>query len=201
MPKPTAIVYIDGLNLQRRLVDQLEVGDWVDYWLLAERVLPNFKILKVRVFTSPLPSPEGTIADSRWREQQDKHKNLSIHLGRIKKTTRVFPLTSSNGMSSQTGSVKVLKYEEKGSDVALAAHMVRDAFTEEVSIQYIMTSDTDFEPVIKMLKTDLDCRVGILCTTKNFPKLFLSLKPDDIRHVKVSQVKLSQFKESEPLIS
>ena len=198
MPKPTAIVYIDGLNLQRRLVDQLDDSVWVDYWELIARVLPNFEILKVRVFTALAPTPEGTIAETRWSEQLQRHKNLSIHLGRIKKTTRVYPLTSSNGIAAQNGSVKVLKYEEKGSDVALSAHMIRDSFCEHASIQYLMTSDTDFEPVVKMLKTEFGKRVGILCTTKNFPKLFSNLKPDDIRHVKVSQVKNSLLKSLSP---
>lgn len=198
MPKPKAIVYIDGLNLQRRLVDQIDSSVWVDYWGLVARVLPNFEILKVRVFTTLVPTPEGTVAETRWREQLQMHSNLSIHLGRIKKTTRVYPLASSNGIATQNGSVKVLKYEEKGSDVALAAHMIRDAFSEDASIQYLMTSDTDFEPVIKMLKTEFGKRVGILCTTKNFPKLFSNLNPEDIRHVKVSHVKKSLLKSLSP---
>ena len=66
--------------------------------------------------------------------------------------------------------------------------MVRDALKENVSFYYLMTSDTDFEPVIEMLKSEFQVRVGILCTTKNVPKLFLKLSPQDIRHVKLSQV-------------
>ena len=198
MTKPTAIVYIDGLNLQRRLVDPVTPGAWVDYWALSQSVLPNFNLLKVRVFTSVLATADPTLAQTRWLQQQEMQPKLSIHLGRIKKTTRIYPLTSSNEVSTDSGSVKVLKYEEKGSDVALAAHLVRDAFTESASIHYVMTSDTDFEPVIAMLKNQLKVRVGILCTTKNFPKLFSSLNPDDIRHVKASQVGKSMLKSLGP---
>lgn len=198
MSKPTAIVYIDGLNLQRRIVDPIFAGGWVDYWALSQSVLPNFDLLKVRVFTSVLATVDATLAETRWLQQQEVQPNLSIHLGRIKKTTRIYPLTFSNEISTESGSVKVLKYEEKGSDVALAANMVHDAFTEGASIYYVMTSDTDFEPVIKMLKNQLKVRVGILCTTKNFPKLFSNLNPDDVRHVKVSQVRKSLLRSLSP---
>ena len=194
MPKPTAIVYIDGLNLQRRLVDKVADGGWVDYWKLATSVLSNFKIMKVRVFTSTLATEDPTLAEARWQEQVQMRPELSIHLGRIKKTTRLYPLTASQGLGDERNSVKVLKYEEKGSDVSLAAHMVRDALKENVSIYYLMTSDTDFEPVIEMLKSEFQVRVGILCTTKNFPKLFLKLSPQDIRHVKLSQVEKALLK-------
>jgi uncharacterized LabA/DUF88 family protein len=170
----------------------------VDYWALSQIVLPNFNLLKVRVFTSALAIADPTLAETRWLQQQEIQPKLSIHLGRIKKTTRIYPLTSSNSISTDSGTVKVLKYEEKGSDVALAAHLVRDAFTESASIYYVMTSDTDFEPVIAMLKNQLKVRVGILSTTKNFPKLFLSLSPDDIRHVKSSHVGKSLLKSLSP---
>jgi hypothetical protein len=137
MSKPTAIVYIDGLNLQRRIVDPILAGGWVDYWALSQSVLPNFDLLKVRVFTSVLATVDATLAETRWLQQQEVQPNLSIHLGRIKKTTRIYPLTFSNEISTESGSVKVLKYEEKGSDVALAANMVHDAFTEGASIYYV----------------------------------------------------------------
>jgi len=123
MSKPTAIVYIDGLNLQRRIVDPILAGGWVDYWALSQSVLPNFDLLKVRVFTSVLATVDATLSETRWLEKQEVQPNLSIHLGRIKKTTRIYPLTFSNEIS-----------------------------TEGASIYYVMTSDTDFEPVIKMLK-------------------------------------------------
>ncbi len=198
MAKPTAIVYIDGLNLQRRLVDKVPGAGWLDYWQLATIVLPNFKINKVRVFTSTLATEDPTLAEARWQKQVLLQSELSIHLGRIKKTTRLYPLTASQTTSEERNSVKVLKYEEKGSDVSLAAHMVRDALLEKASIHYLMTSDTDFEPVIEMLKTDLNVRVGILCTTKNIPKLFLKLEPHDIRHVKLSQVEKALLKSLSP---
>lgn len=188
MAKPTAIVYIDGLNLQRRLVDSISGEIWFDYWRLAEAVLPNFELLAVRVFTTQETSPEVSAAKAIWTRQQLDYPKLSIHLGRMKKTTRLYPLAKTNDIQARGGSVKVIKYEEKGSDVALAAYAVLDAAKGDASIYYLMTSDTDFEPLLSLLQQHLEVRVGVLCTTRNFPKLFTELKVNDIRHVKPKDV-------------
>jgi uncharacterized LabA/DUF88 family protein len=198
MPKPTAIVYIDGLNLQRRLVDFLAENIWVDYWRLVESVLPNFSVLAVHVFTTPITSPEVSVATSIWHAQERIYPSLSIHLGRMKKTTRIYPLPQSAGNGKQQNSVKVIKYEEKGSDVALATRLALDAVRNSASIYYVMTSDTDFEPLLRLLKSELDVRLGVLCTTKNFPKLFSKLELDDIRHVKPKDLKHFGLKSLSP---
>lgn len=164
-------------------------------------MLPNFDLVAVRVFTSAHFSPEASAALDIWKSQVERNPRLFLHLGRMKKTTRVYPMPSSSVISTESGSIKVLKYEEKGSDVALASHLVLDATKALASIYYLMTSDTDFEPVIKLLKEVLGVRVGVICPTKNFPKLFANLKPDDIRHVKLKNLKTFRVKKSEPLIS
>jgi uncharacterized LabA/DUF88 family protein len=188
MAKPTAIVYIDGLNLQRRLVDSISSEMWVDYWRLAEAVLPNFELIAVRVFTTQETSPEVSAAKAIWTRQQQEYPKLSIHLGRMKKTTRLYPLAQTKDSQARGDSVKVIKYEEKGSDVALAAYATLDAAKGDASIYYLMTSDTDFEPLLRVLQQHLEVRVGVLCTTRNFPKLFTELKVNDIRHVKPKDV-------------
>lgn len=62
MSKPTAIVYIDVLNLQRRLIDQVPIVKWVDYWKLVEIVLPSFDVLAVKVFVSKYDSADAVFA-------------------------------------------------------------------------------------------------------------------------------------------
>ena len=201
MPKPTAIVYIDGLNLQRRLVDKVAGGAWVDFWRLASNVLPNFNIIKVRVFTSTLATEDPTLAEARWQSQVQLKPELSMHLGRVKKTTRLYPLTASQVIADERNSVKVLKYEEKGSDVELGSRMVLDATRELADIYLLMSSDTDFEPTLRILKMELGVQIGVLATTANFPKLFSNLEPNVIRHVKGKHILESSVKKSEPLIS
>src|SRR5215831_3668847 len=49
--------------------------------------------------------------------------------------------------------VKVEKAEEKGSDVNLATHLVRDAFLNEFDVAVVITNDTDLIEPIKVVRT------------------------------------------------
>jgi hypothetical protein len=68
MSKPTAIVYIDGLNLQRRLVERAPDVTWVDYAELSKILLPQFDIQMVRVFTSISASADPVYAKAFWKK-------------------------------------------------------------------------------------------------------------------------------------
>jgi uncharacterized LabA/DUF88 family protein len=189
MSKPTAIVYIDGLNLQRRLVERAPDVTWVDYVELSKILLPQFDIQMVRVFTSISASADPVYAKAFWKKLTDKHGNLEIYLGRISTVTRIYPVHPRAGEdSSKSATIKVRKLEEKGSDVALGSYMVFDAFTKTADLFALMSSDTDFEPTLKLLRDQLNLSIGVLCTTENLPKLFTRLEPNVVRYVRQSQI-------------
>jgi len=189
MSKPTAIVYIDGLNLQRRLVERAPDVTWVDYVELSEILLPQFDIQMVRVFTSISASADPVYAKAFWKKLTDKHGNLEIYLGRISTVTRIYPVHPRAGEdSSKSATIKVRKLEEKGSDVALGYYMVFDAFTKTADLFALMSSDTDFEPTLKLLRDQLNLSIGVLCTTENMPKLFTRLEPNVVRYVRQSHI-------------
>lgn len=189
MSKPTAIVYIDGLNLQRRLVERAPDVTWVDYVELSEILLPQFDIQMVRVFTSISASADPVYAKAFWKKLTDKHGNLEIYLGRISTVTRIYPVHPRAGEdSSKSATIKVRKLEEKGSDVALGSYMVFDAFTKTADLFALMSSDTDFEPTLKLLRYQLNLSIGVLCTTENMPKLFTRLEPNVVRYVRQSHI-------------
>ena len=193
MPKPTAIVYIDGLNLHRRLMERMNTSGWVDYWKLVEVILRNFEIVAVRVFTALYSTEDAVVAKDIWNQQTSTYPKLSIHLGRVKKTTRMYPTTKSANRDPSDGVAKVKKFEEKGSDVSLAAHMVLDASQNRANIYFVMSSDTDFEPALRVLKEQLGVQIGVISTTENVPKLFSQLSPNVIRHVKLKHIHESRL--------
>lgn len=188
MPKPTAIVYIDGLNLQRRLIDKVPGVKWVDYWHLAISVIPNFEVVKVHVFTSIPNAWDPKVAQEVWAKQSERAPNLSFHLGYVKRATRLYPLPESSTLETENGLVKVIKMEEKGSDVALASRLVMDANRGSAEIYFVVTSDTDFEPALRILKQELNVQIGLLITTDTLPKVFAKLEPNVIRHLKPKHV-------------
>lgn len=148
MPKPTAIVYIDGLNLQRRLLDSPALEVWVDFQKLVENLLQDYEIKQVRLFTSRTNVVRPVIQDKYWSLLERDSRKVIVEFGRLKTTVRVYPIHGQGlGTSlSSSGLVKVKKIEEKGSDVALGAHLVLDASRNSADVFVLMSCDTDFFP-------------------------------------------------------
>lgn len=63
--------------------------------------------------------------------------------------------------------VKVLKSEEKGSDVNLGAHLVRDAYTNAFDVAVVITNDTDLVEPIRIATVEAGKRVGLLIPVKS----------------------------------
>lgn len=58
--------------------------------------------------------------------------------------------------------VLVHKTEEKGSDVNLGVHLVRDAFTSAFDVAYVLTNDTDLVEPIRIVTQECGLPVGIV---------------------------------------
>ena len=67
--RPTASVYIDGLNLYRRLLAGRPDLKWLDIEVLAEHLLPEYDIVRVRYFTAVIKALPGADATSPQRQQ------------------------------------------------------------------------------------------------------------------------------------
>jgi hypothetical protein len=61
-----------------------------------------------------------------------------------------------------TKRVWVDKTEEKGSDVNLAAHLVRDAFRGVFQVAVLITNDSDLAEPVRIVRQELNLPVGIL---------------------------------------
>lgn len=156
MPKPTAIVYIDGLNLYHRLLESRPHLQWINLVKLCEEVLPSYEVKFVRYFTSVIKGdPELSIAQQIYFSALARgDKRLTLHLGRMISSTRNYPIQpmifDGNGERLK---VKVVKVEEKESDVTLGAWMVHDAHTQPDVTLVLLSSDTDFAGVLRFLKS------------------------------------------------
>ncbi len=70
------------------------------------------------------------------------------------------PLVGSGGVRSRF--VRVIKTEEKGSDVNLASHMLRDGFRGSYEAAVLVTNDSDLIEPIRIVREELGLVVGIL---------------------------------------
>jgi hypothetical protein len=58
--------------------------------------------------------------------------------------------------------VKVIKTEEKGSDVNLATYLLTDAFRGDCEVQVVITNDSDLREPIRIIKDELQIPVGVV---------------------------------------
>jgi uncharacterized LabA/DUF88 family protein len=165
--RPTASIYVDGLNLYRQKLVWHPSSKWLDLVKLAELMLPTHEIVRVRYFSAKVKAPAtDPNAPNRqliyWRALRTFEPVLTLHEGTMRVDKR--KLVSFPRKYLADGSPvlsRVLKIEEKGSDVSLASHMVLDAATDPSDLHVLVSSDSDFEPTLSILRKDLGISTGL----------------------------------------
>lgn len=152
-------VYIDGFNLYYGCARN-SPHRWLDLDALCRALLPKNTIHRIRYFTALVtPRPH----DPQQRNRQEIYlralktlPNLTIHHGSF--------LASKTWMmkADGTGTVQVLKSEEKGSDVNLASHLLIDCYRGDCDIAVIVSNDSDLAFPIDHVKRHLGKTIGIL---------------------------------------
>ena len=64
--------------------------------------------------------------------------------------------------SSKPRYARVLRSEEKGSDVNLAAHLVNDAHKGRIEVAIVVTNDSDLIEPIRIVTQEVGLAVGVL---------------------------------------
>ena len=85
----------------------------------------------------------------------------------------------------------VVKAEEKGSDVNLGGHLVRDAFAGTFEHVAIVTNDTDLKEPLRLAVQEAKMPVTLLTPSSN-PAKSLKELATDVRHLS-SYLGVSQF--------
>jgi uncharacterized LabA/DUF88 family protein len=88
---------------------------------------------------------------------------------------------------------KVRITREKGTDVALASHMVLDAAKMAADLYVLLSNDSDFEPTLKMLKNDLSAEVALISPVPRPAMSLVETKPTFIKIIRYSALADSQF--------
>ncbi len=197
--RPTAIVYIDGLNLYRQKLEYHPHTKWLDPVRMSELMLPTHDIARVRYFTTKV-KPAATDADAPirqtvyWRALRTLEPRLTIHEGKMRTDSRRYPVVPRE--VNEDGSVvtaKVMKVEEKGSDVALASYMVFDAARNPADLHVLLSSDSDFVPTLNLLKGELGVQTALFSPIENPPSMLIATEPLIVKIVRRAFLENAQF--------
>ncbi len=90
--------------------------------------------------------------------------NISIHFGHFLTHEVTMPLVKQPG--EYQNYARVVKTEEKGSDVNIATHLLHDAHMNRFDVAVVVSNDSDLLAPIKIVRYELNKRVGVLSPYK-----------------------------------
>jgi uncharacterized LabA/DUF88 family protein len=184
-------VYIDGFNLYYGCLKRTPYK-WLNLGALAQSLLPNDSVEMIKYFTARVSarpqSPSAPIDQQVYLRALRTIPNLEIVFGHF--LTHSVPMMLSGVMPPQR--VWVDKTEEKGSDVNLAAHLVRDAFQKRFEVAVLVTNDSDLAEPVRIVTKELGMPVGILNPHEHHS---VTLKPlaTFVKRIRQSHLIASQF--------
>lgn len=187
------IVYIDGFNLYYRALKPLG-HRWMNIAALAAAVLPDSnQITAINYYTARVSGRVDQAAPARQHAYLRALGSLplvAIHYGNFltmqKWSGLVHPpqfrpeFTLPPGASPHVA--YVWKTEEKGSDVNLGVHLVRDAFTHAFDEAAVLTNDTDLVEPIRIATREAGLPVTLL-TPVSKPATSLADVSSHVRHI------------------
>ena len=161
--RPQTIVYVDGFNLYYGAVRGTRYK-WLDLEAMCRSLLRRDQIVKIRYFTARVndrpDDPQLASRQGTYLRALATLPLVEVHYGHF--LTRAVRLPRVNRRRGQSPTIKVLKTEEKGSDVNLATFLLLDAFKGRCDTAVVVSNDSDLAQAIQVAQSELGVKVGIV---------------------------------------
>ncbi len=160
-------VYIDGFNLYYGSLKGTPYK-WLDPLAMCHRLLPGHSIGRIRYFTARVSSLPTNLqaADKQvaYLRALETIPQLTIHLGRFSSHPAyalAFPLAYS-ASDGRPQTVRILKTEEKRSDVNLATLLLVDCVDDDLEEAVVISNDSDLMLPIEYATNRFNKTVGVI---------------------------------------
>lgn len=161
--QPRTSVYIDAFNLYFGALKKTPYK-WLNLESLCQAYLPNNDIMAIKYFTAKVSArpndPQQPVRQQTYLRAISTLPKVSIIYGHYLSHTVSAHLA--NPPASGSPYVDIIKTEEKGSDVNLAAHLLHDAHLNRFDIAVVISNDSDLLEPIKLVRAELGKKVGVL---------------------------------------
>lgn len=193
--------YIDGFNLYYGCLKGTKYR-WLDVRAFCHGLLagtPTHSVNRIRYFTARVKT-QGTYSTGT-EQRQDTYLRaiatlgIDVHFGHYQykpSWATSFPLTN------PPKKVQILKAEEKGSDVNIAAYLLLDGFQKDYEQAIVISNDSDLATPIRMVRDNLKLPVGVAfpCTNPGRTKsALLQTVAKFYKNVRTPMLQTSQFAE------
>ena len=196
-------IYIDGFNFYYLAVKNT-LYKWLDFKSLFQKILPlSHQIRAIKYYTAIVSG----IQDSQQPVRQRTYINalekyipeFSVYYGNFSTHKKWMPLVIP---ISCWNTVRVIKTEEKGSDVNLAVNLVNDAWKNEFDCAVIVSNDSDLKEALRIVKEELNKKIGIIMPDIIHKKAHISKEllkfADFVERIRQGLLKNSQLPYSIP---
>jgi hypothetical protein len=188
------IVYIDGFNLYYGTLKGTPYK-WLNVLLLCQLLLPKNQILKVKYFTAlskaRLNDPDQPNRQQIYLRALRTIPNPEIIYGHFLEHEVMIP--QAGNPSGKPKQVRVIKTEEKGSDVNIAAHMLSDGYRGAYQVAILLSNDSDLVEPVKMIRSELMLPVGVLNPCPANPSHELRKYASFVKPIRKGILAASQF--------
>ncbi|MEX1021370.1 MAG: NYN domain-containing protein [Litorilinea sp.] len=161
-------VYIDGFSLYYGALKGTPYK-WLDLEKLCRLLLPNFQVTHIHYFSAHIPPRAGD--PSRHTRQEIYLRALrtlptvTITLGTFVSHPAIMRLVTPPPAGPYFA--RVIKNEEKGSDVNLATQLLVDGFRARYEAAVVITNDSDLTAPLQAVRGELGLTMGLLDPERN----------------------------------
>lgn len=160
---------------------------------MVEVIFPNLNVLSVKYFTALVSNRPNDLNQSQRQQVFFRAlktiPNLEIIMGHYLSHAVNMPYeVPTNGNRY----ARVIKTEEKGSDVNLATHMLMDAFEDKYDVVVLISNDSDLALPLKIIREKFKKQIYIVNPHKK-PSAQLQNNSDRLRELRQGHLIASQF--------
>lgn len=193
-------VYVDGFNLSYGCLKKTSFK-WLNLQFLCANLLGRHHVIDtIRYFTAPVIPNDGNpkvhLRQQAYIKALQTIKGMHIHYGRFSRHNKFLPLTS-----KPSEMVKVIRTEEKGTDVNFAVHLLNDAWKGRFDCAVLVTNDSDMTEAMRLVRSEFpDKRLGLITPSKD-PTVNLSRYAHFCKTISDSHLREAQFASALPGLS
>ena len=186
-------VYIDGFNFYYGAVKGTPYK-WLDLSRLCQLLLPRCQINRIKYFTALVNArahdPQQPIRQQTYLRALRTIPTMEIVYGHFLSSEVSMLVAGSPPHAPQYA--RVVKTEEKGSDVNLATHLLNDGYKKDYDLAVLITNDSDLLAPLKVVRYELNLGVGII-NPHSRPSRALLPHATFIKQVRRGALSQSQF--------
>ncbi len=179
-------VYVDRFNLYYGALKG-QPHKWLDLEAMCAILLPKNEIKRIRYFTARVKEKPG---DLQGPVRQQAYLRALYTLTKVECTSGTSwslrpecpPLAQPPAVGAKT--VKVIKNEEKGSDINLATYLLVDAFRDDAEAFVVVSNHSDLTEPIRIVQHELGKIVGLLNPQRIPSHMLMRCNPNFVKQIR-----------------